>query len=240
MDTNNNTATLNTSPSFDVSEPSYTFRPYDSQLAIPVGDGQRLVKCLYKVAKTGANAGKAAGINSYITVPENHLDESVMVENAAMLAPYMSAYFQGVEDGIIKEHHKNGGKGFGDTFLSLAKILEHLDDAGQGNRLNKEKIEAWFNSDMREPLLVAFADKMGVGEVPTEAELAKLEQVTAVYRAKFASLASGKTAYRKEEAELMQKALEVTEVLDTNLGARFYGRLEKMKSATSNDLLMSL
>ena len=240
MDTINKTETNNNVQAdsvLNVGDSLYTFKAYDSQLAIPAKEGERVVKCLYK---TNLKTGKIAGENSYIVVPEKHLDESVVIENAAMLAPYISAYLQSVEDGIIKEHHKNGGKGFSDSFLSLAKILESLDDAGQGNRLNKEKIETWFNAEMKDSLLVAFADKMGVGEVPTESELAKLEQVTSVYKAKFESLASGKTHYRKEEAELMQKALEVTEVLDTNIGARFYGRLEKMKEATSNDLLMSL
>ena len=216
----------------------HTFKPYDSQLAIPVPDGQRLVKCLYK---TNLKTGKIAGENSYILVPEKHLDEDVVVENVAILAPYISAYLQSVEDGIIKEHHKNGGKGFSDTFLSLAKILESLDAAGQGSRLNKEKIENWFGSEMMDKLMVAFADKMGVDLLqPTDAEIEKLAQVTGVYKAKFASLASGKTCYKKEEAELLQKALEVTEVLDTPLGARFNIRLEAMKSVTSNDLLMSL
>ena len=241
MDTNTNDTQVvaTTVPVAESREHLHTFKAYDAQLSIPVPEGERLVKCLYK---TNMKKGTVAGINSYITVPESHLDEKIVIEQVAILAPYISAYLQSVEDGLIKEHHKNGGKGFGDSFLSLAKILESLDAAGQGSRLNKEKIESWFASDMSENLMVAFASKMSIdlaGE-PSEAELDKLIQVTDVYKAKFASLASGKTHYRKEEAELLQKALEVTKVLDTPLGARFNIRLEAMKQSTSNDLLMSL
>ena len=223
----------------DTTQELHTFKPYDPQLPIKVEAGTRLVKCLYKLNK---KTQTVAGENSYILVPESHLSEQVMVENAAMLAPYVAAYFQSVEDGMIKEYHKKAGKGFSDSFLSLAKILESLDNAGQGDRLNKEKIEAWFNSDMQEGLVEAFAAKMNIGtdSEPSELELEKLAAITGVYRAKFASLASGKTAYRKEEAEQLQKALEVTRNVDSVLGARFYGRLEKMKTATAENLLMSL
>ena len=218
-------------------EALHTFKPYDPQLSVPVADGQRVVKCLYK---TNMKTGKVAGENSYIIVPEAHLDESVIVENAALLAPYISAYLQSVEDGIIKEFHKGGGKGFNDTFLSLAKILEHLDSAGQGSRLNKEKIGNWFGSEVQDKLIVAFAAKLGITSEPTEEETDKLVAITEVYKAKFESLASGKTCYKKEDAEVLQKALEVTETLDTPLGARFYNRLESMKAVKANDLLMSL
>jgi len=215
----------------------YKFRSYDNQLTISVEEGQRVVKCLYK---TNPKTGKAAGINSYILIPESHLGEDVMVENAAKLAPYVSAFFQSVEDKIIKENHQKGGKGFSDAYLSLDKILNHLDEAGQGNRLNKEKIETWFSSEMQEPLIAAFAKGLGMSEVPTDTELEKLIDITSVYKAKFASLASGKTCYRKDEAELMQKALKVTSCNDTVLGSKFYARLESMKNTTSNDLLVSL
>jgi len=196
-----------------------------------------MVKCLYK---TNTKTGKAAGENSYILVPDSHLAESVIVENAEKLAPYVAAFLQGVEDGIVKEHHKNGGKGFSDSFLSLDKILAVLDAQGQGNRLNKEKIEAWFNSEMLEALTVAFADKMGVSDTPTDAEMEKIRNVTDVYKGKYASLASGKTHYKKEEVEMLQKALEVTDAVATPIGERFYGRLEGMLSATVNDVMMGL
>ncbi len=214
-----------------------TFKAYDPQLAIDVPEGKRLVKCLYKTNKKTQTVG---GINSYILVPDTHLNESLLVEQAATLTPYLAAFLQDQEDLIVKEHHKNGGKGFSDSFLSLSKILERLDATGQSNRLNKDKIEAWFQSDVSEMLQVAFAEKMALSDTPTQAEMDKLAQITEVYKAKFASLASGKTAYQKEEAELLQKALTVTQSDKSVIGSRFMERLEVMKTATSNDLLMAL
>ncbi len=233
---------LNNSPEFDVSEAAptlRTFKAYTSELPVTIPEGERMIKCLYRTDK---KTGKAAGDNSYILVSESHLSEDVMIENAVKLAPYVAAYFQGVEDDVVKEHHKKAGKGFSDSFLSLSKILETLDSRGQSNRLNKEKIEAWFGSTMQEKLVSAFADRMGMdsSEEPTAEELEKLAVVTGAYRAKFASLASGKTSYRKEEAEALQKALDTTGAVESAIGARFYERLEAMKSVSSNDLLMAL
>lgn len=217
----------------------HTFKAYDSQLSIPVKDGERVVKCLYK---TNMKTGKIAGENAYIVVPEKHLDESVVIENAAMLAPYISLYLQSVEDAIIKEHHKNGGQGFSDSFLSLAKVLEKLDAEGQSSRLNKEKIEHWFDSTLQDSLIAMFADKLGVTANPTDAEMDKLAAVCGAYKAKFASLASGKTYYKKEEAQALQIALEkVPGSLDTSIGARFHARLEAMKAKPeANELLLAL
>jgi len=236
MDTMNtlDTATLET----PVVPALHTFKPYTSELPVTIPEGMRQVKCLYK---TNKKTGQVAGENSYILVPEAHLSEEVMVEQAAMLAPYVAAYFQSVEDTLVKEAHKNASKGFSDSWLSLQKILDHLEAAGQSNRLNKEKIEAWFGSEVQAPLEAAFASRMGVeSATATPEELEKLAQVTGVYRAKFASLASGKTMYRKEDAESLQKALEVTGATESLIGERFYLRLEGMKTATSNDLLESL
>jgi hypothetical protein len=213
------------------------FSAYVSDMPIAIGEGMRLVKCLYK---TNKQTGKAAGENSYILVPESHLSEEVIVSQIKALAPFVSAWLQSVEDVIIKDAHKSGSIGFADSFLSLDKITDYLESSGQSNRLNKEKIENWFNSDMQEPLIAAFADKMGLSDEPSETELERLLEISQVYKAKFASLASGKTMYKKEEAELLQKALDVTGAKDSIIGGRFNSRLEGMKTATSESLLMSL
>lgn len=213
------------------------FHPYTSDLPITVPEGMRLVKCLYK---TNLKTGNVAGENSYIIVPESHLSEEVVIAEVATLAPYISAYLQEQEDKIIKEAHKNKSIGFSDAFLSVAKILEALDASGQGNRLNKDKIESWYNSDMKEQLLVAFADKMGLSDTPSDEEITRLSEISEVYKAKYASLASGKTLYKKEEAELLIKALTVTGAGENGIGARFVTRLEGMKTHKSEELLLSL
>lgn len=216
----------------------YKYHAYDSQLPIDAVSGRRVVKCLYK---ENAKTGKKAGINSYIQIPVAHITEEIVIQEAKKLAPYVLSFLQAEEDKLIKKHHASGGLGMSDAWFSLDKVLVALDEAGQGNRLNKEKIDAWFDESMREPLVKAFADKVcSNSEQPTEQELEKLAAVTNAYKAKFGSLASGKTFYRPEECEKLQKVLEVTEATKTSIGERFNARLESMKTTEANDLLLAL
>lgn len=213
-----------------------TFRPYDSQLPVPVIAGFRVVKCLYKV---NPKTKVAAAENSYIRVPA-HITEEVVAARISELAPYLVGYLQAEEDKLIKERHIAGLERLTPEFLTLDRVIEALESAGVSQRLNKETIEAWFTAEMYEPLMVAFADKMGVGEAPTEEQTSKLSSILSVYKAKFGSLASGKTHYRVEEAEMLLRALEVTGAGDTLIGGKFVARLGKMKDSTSADLLLAL
>lgn len=213
------------------------FRPYDSQLGEqPALAGYRNVKCLYKMNK---QTGIAAGDNSQIRI-EDGISEEVVIERITELAPYLIGFLQGEQDKIVKKLHLAGMTLLSPKQYGLDEVIAALEASGVSQRLNKEQIEAWFTETMYEPLLVAFADKMGVTEHPTEQEQAKLDTVLAVYKAKFGSLASGKTHYRVEEADMLLKAIEVTGAETTNLGKRFVARLTKMKATTGNDLLLAL
>lgn len=212
------------------------FRPYDSALPVPAIEGYRIVKCLYKAASKSKPAEHS---NSYIRVPD-HITEQAIVDNIATLVPYFVGWMQEQENVIIKEQHKSGVSTIEPSSLSIGAILAHLEATATGSRLNGEMIAAWFADSMRDNLAIAFAEKIGITDEPTEAQLTKLEAILSTYEGKYKSLASGKTAYRKEEAELLQRALEVTQAKDTLIGTRFYNRLEAMKTATADDLLMSL
>lgn len=214
---------------------TFKFRPYDSQLPIEVATEQRTVKCLYKETKDG----KKAGENSYINIPTNHISEKVVIDRIQELAPYVVNFLQSEEDKLVKDAHKAGSLGFGTSWFSLEKVLEALDEAGQGNRLNAEKIEQWFTADMQDSLAVAFMEKLGMSDEPTQEELEKLVLITTAYKDKFKSLASGKTWYKPEECKLLQRALEVTGAKSSTIGERFYARLGKMQEA-SEDLLLAL
>ncbi len=213
------------------------YRPYDSQLGEqPALAGYRNVKCLYK---TNKQTGIAAGDNSQVRI-EDGITEEVVIERITELAPYLIGFLQGEQDKIVKKLHLAGMTLLSPTQYSLDEVIAALEASGVSQRLNKEQIEAWFSTEMYEPLLVAFADKMGVSEHPTEEQQAKLDTVIAVYKAKFGSLASGKTHYRTEEADMLLRAIEVTGVEATSMGKRFVARLLKMKQTTGNDLLLAL
>ncbi len=212
------------------------FKAYDSQLPVAEITGTRIVKCLYQVSpKTGRKVQE----NSYVRLPTKHLTEEHVVSRIAELSPYVLVWLQGLEDIAIRDLHKKGGLTVYTEGLSLDKVIEALEVSSQGSRLNKESIEAWFTLEVEPNLAELFADKMGIDEEASEAELEKLELVLAAYKAKFASLASGKTFIKEDDCLAMIKVVEEAGADETLIGTRFVARLNKMQERTDN-LLMSL
>lgn len=223
-------------------ETTYTFKAYDAQLPIVNESGLRVVKCLYKeTVDKKSKEKKKAGINSYIKIPTKHISVEAVEKELKTLAPIFVQYLQSEEDKIVKESHRTGSIGFGDSFFSLSKVIEFIEAETASNRLTTESVHAWFEEEMEELLILAMADRLGIDSLkPTDTELAKLQMMAEAYKAKFGSLASGKTHYRKEECELLQKALEATGAKSGLIGGKFYNRLEGMKSPIENDLLSLL
>jgi hypothetical protein len=210
--------------------------PYDSQLPLADIAGTRIVKCLYQVNK---KTGKKAAENTYYRIPCKHLTEELIVERIAELSPYVLAWMQEVEDKEIKGYHSQGGIDYHVDGLSIDKIIEALEASEQGARLNKEKIEAWFVAEVQDSLAVAFAEKLGLNEQSSEEQLSKLEMVLNAYKAKFASLASGKTFIKEADCIAMVAVITKAAAQDSLLGARFIKRLGSMKKK-EDELLLSL
>lgn len=207
------------------------YKPYDSQLPIAEIAGSRVVKCLYQKSSSQAS--------SYVRVPTKHLTEELILERIAELTPYVLTFLQDVEDSMIKADHKAGLLSVYTESLSLDKLIERLEAAEQGARLNKEKIEAWFDDCIAEDLVTFFAAKMNISNEPTEDELAKLALVLGAYKKKFASLASGKTFIKEADCIAMAKVIQECGAGDSLIGSRFIARLDKM-SQKEEDLLLTL
>tara|TARA_R110000744_G_scaffold372015_2_gene483365 strand:- start:3080 stop:3889 length:810 start_codon:yes stop_codon:yes gene_type:complete len=218
------------------------FKAYDSQLPIADIEGTRVVKCLYQANKEG----KKLAENSYVRIPTNHLTEELVANRISELTPYILTYFQSIEDLAIKNDHKAGIVSVYTESLSLDKIIEALEVSEAGSRLNKEKIEAWFEAEVESPLSVLFAGKLGIDlsseraaiDPAYEAKLVKLEQVLTSYKAKFASLASGKTYIKEEDCVAMIAVVEQVEADKSLIGSRFVARLNKMMTKEDDTLMM--
>ena len=212
------------------------WKAYDSQLPLAEIEGTRIVKALYQ---TSAKTGTKLRENSYCRIPTKHLTEEIVVSRIAELSPFVVNWLQELEATSLRASHKKGQLNVFTASLSLDALIEVLEATEAGARLNKEKIEAWFDSNLLESLTIRFADKMGINEQSSEAELAKLELVLNAYKAKFASLASGKTFIKEEDCKAMIAVIRFAEAELSILGHRFIARLEKMQKK-EDDLLLAL
>ena len=222
------------------------FKAYDSQLPIADIEGTRVVKCLYQAGKKNGVVQEKIAENSYVRIPTKHLTEELVMNRISELTPYILTYFQSIEDLAIKNDHKAGIVSVYVESLSLDKIIEALEISEAGSRLNKEKIEAWFEAEVEAPLSVLFAAKLGIDlaaersaiDPAYEAKLVKLEQVLTSYKAKFASLASGKTYIKEEDCIAMIAVVESVEADKSLIGSRFVARLNKMMTKEDDTLMM--
>lgn len=208
---------------------SFPFSAYDSKNAPTEEENNRLSKCLYRADS------KENYENAYVRIPL--ISEAEVTEQIDVLMPHIISYLEGVQDDIIKSHHKSGYTSVLATAIELSAIIDKLDSTDQG-RLNKEKVFQWFDTSVKDMLVVAFADKLGISDNPSTEDEDKLNSIVSVYRTKFGALAGGKSVFVPSEAEKLQAAITATGADSTALGTRFLARLEKMK--TPEDILAGL
>lgn len=210
--------------------------PFISGKTKPLSD-QRLAVVSYKLTKED----KAKGLTEK---SKQSVCASIPVFTAAMVTPeaveafkpYLVQMIQDTQDKIVREFADVGVSTVADADLSIASVLTYLDEESKGSRLTKESITEWFNASVQDMLAVAFAEKMGLSDTPSEDDTKKLEQQLNVYREKFASLAGGKTSFPPEIAVKLIKALEFAPT-DDLMAQRFTSRLEKMKEIPTADML---
>lgn len=230
------TETTNTEPNVGPND-VLTFRPYDPKMHYPEIPGFRQVKCMYKVDK---KTGKKPHANSYIRIAD-YIHESSVQDNLTALMPYIVAFLKDQENGYIKSLHMAGKTKVAADDVSFDALVEYMEQNTASARLTKEDVEAWFAAKIEAPLIDAVSERLGVSEEPTEQELDKLAAIVETYKTKLSGLAGGRTVYRAEEAERLQAALVRAGVATGDvIGSRFNDRLEKMKTATADDLLLAL
>jgi hypothetical protein len=193
-------------------------------------EGQRLAKVTYKV-------DKATGVK-----PPS-MAVSIPVTSWEQVEPYMAALkgeflgmIHSVQDKIVRTKIESGAKSISDEDIAMSAVVSYLQS--ESGRLTGDDIRAWFTESLKEPLMLAFASKLGIPEdsAPTSDQETKLNAILKGYEDSFAKLASGAASFNQSQSDNMIKAMEFVDSEDY-LRIRFTERLTK-KSDT--DLLMSL
>lgn len=210
---------------------------YDSQLTLAEVTGTRIVKALYQVNK---KTGKKLQENSYCRIPTKHLTEEIIVDRVTELSPFILEWLQEVESLMIREEHSKGSLQVFTEYLSLDKLISHLEEKQLSGRLNKDKISAWFTDYLLDELALKFAARLQITGESSELELAKLDAVLAAYKAKFELLASPKVFLKEEDCLAMITVIQSCEkAAGSLLGKQFITKLQGMNKK-QDDLLMTL
>lgn len=189
-------------------------------------DGQRLVKVTYR-----EKSEKTSVCVSIPTIPETEI-----IDNSANFVDHIKDWLESMQDKMVRSLYESGRVQISDEEIELKAIIEWMDQESNGSRLTKEIIGKWFDDNLKEILIVAFAEKMMITDNANEEQMKRLEQVVNVYREKIASLAGGKTVFSAEIANKLLIALELGDS-DDLMVIRFKSRFEKMKETNVVDML---
>lgn len=184
--------------------------------------GQRLDVVFWKTGKDGVKRDSMC-----VSVPP--VVDADITANMVALLPHFRTYLEGVQHEIIKDRLTAGALHITQDEISIAACIARLTPAASETpaHLTKESIGAWFDSTLADSLLVALADKLGVGDAPTDEQVAKLDTAVAMYREKVAALAGGKTSYGIPLARSIKNALALAPSGDA-IAVRFTARCDKM------------
>ena len=195
-------------------------------------DGQRLAKVTYKVdKKTGVKPDSKA-----VSIPMIKWSDLTANHVTALQGEFLAVVHK-AQDSIVRAKVESGASSINDADISLDAVVQYLLE--ESGRMTGEVIRGWFSDTLKEPLMLAFASKLGIAEdaAPTAEQEDKLAKVIKGYEDSFAKLASGAATFNDAQKQNMLKALELVEE-DDSFVVRFTERLSKVKS--DDDLLLAL
>lgn len=183
-------------------------------------EGQVLAKATYK----GRN-GKAPEFASVcVSIPKMDLN----TEQILAAKDHILAMFEDCREKIIRGLHEAGKTSVNDAEIGFAACLEYLEDVKQGTRLSGEDVKQWFEESFADSLRVVFADKLGLGDNPNDAEVKQVEQRVNGYREACVSLASPRTLFKDAKAIALKDAITKHCNDSDPMAMRFVARLDKM------------
>lgn len=221
--------TSNTSTSTSTS--TSTFVEYHKDLSVSVPAGARKVVIKYR-----ADAKEAGRVPAVCVVPS--VDTRYLEDVSTRLPRLLMEAIETYHNSMLRDQYESGQA----PDVSLEALIIHYTAQAASGRLTGDQIVEWFIDDVSDDLTIALAAKLGVTETSNKADLAKLEAMVTAYRAKFTSMASGRTAYSVEVSNQLLRVFDVVSgATDSSIGATLKAKLQDyITAATSTDGLGAL
>jgi len=211
--------------------------PMDSIKGKQASAGHRFCKLIAK----GKNSKLAASVA--VEVPDVSLPSAAQLAEFPAVADYIRAAMEGLQAATVKSLVVSGASTVQFSDLSLAKLAitaSALNESSGAGQLSEAGIKSWFDSEARELVIVALADKLGISESANDADVKRLEQIANQLRDNLAKLSSKKPVQFDERVRnALNMALDVVGTDDSNgMVERLQGKLNQ--AVSDDDLLVSL
>ncbi len=190
--------------------------------------GQRLAKVGYQKTEALTKAGEVAPPSVCVSVPQ--VDPAQITANIDRLLPYIGTMIENAQDGIVRSLYESAGHtliAVDDADISVSACISYLAAEAAGDRLKKEVIEQWFDSEVAENLTVFLAEKLGFTELTAE-NMKVVDKHVGIYRALISSLAGGKTILETKQINGCKKAIQLAASAD-RIAQRLTNRLIAME-----------
>jgi hypothetical protein len=187
-----NTTNINTNTATNLTEPlqSAVFIPMELSKSRKLSAGNRWCKLIKKGTNSKLPESIAVEVPAALNVSE-YMQQGVIADAVA-------EYIASLQDAQIKALAIAGAKTIQYSQLtaeSLAQFVATSEDSGRIGQLSTERIINWFEADARDILIVALAERLGISETASDAEVKRLEQIANQTRDNLAKLSSKKPVH---------------------------------------------
>ena len=205
--------------------------PFVAGTSAPLS-GQRLAKVGYK--KTAAMPNPPASVCASVPM----IQPADVLDKVQRLLPYIGAMLESAQDGILRSLYESSDyslSSVSDDDISVDACISYLAAEAAGDRLKKDAILQWFDSEVAENLTILVAEKLGFSDLTPDAEKTVAKHV-GIYRDLIGMLAGGKTILEPKQIRGCRTAISLASSAD-RISARLNDRLTAMESKKVVDIL---
>lgn len=188
---------------------------------------QRLAKVGYKTTKKQQAKFRSVAVS----VPMVDMDQITEDQNSR-LRPFLQTLIETAQDGIIRSLYESSDgtlQSVADDEINIDACISFLQAEAAGERLKKEHIESWFDSELSDSLFILVAEKLGFKDTePNEDQTKTIQKHVKIYRDVLSMLAGGKTWLQPPQIRGCKTALSLVDC-DSGIPQKLMNRLEQME-----------
>lgn len=171
-----------------------------------IEEGYRLVRVIAKKDSKG-NYANGFSESKGVEVEANLSVDAAL--NYASIKQYLHNKLEELQDALIGEQVRKGASVIYADKIGYSAMEEFAARTTESERLSKERIEAWFKSELADTLTLALAERLGISETSTEEDHAKLERMLNAYAANFKLFAAKEVILDPSKVAKLEDALNL-------------------------------
>lgn len=203
----------------------FKINSYISGVTKPTNLTDRLSVIYWKTGKDGVKKESKC-----VSIP---MIGKLSIEQLQSLEVHCRDLLLSAQNKIIRESIENGNESINPLHITIEECIKYLDSTvtsedGTSNRLTKELLINWFETNIADRLMIALAEKMKINiDSVSESELKQIDSVSSKFKSEVCKLASGAVKLDVRTSESVKKALMLwDEVQDDVIGSKLVAKLD--------------